>query len=153
MKERTSDFYCCYNKLLFFLTIRLWLVSHCLIIYGQRQRLQLELGYRFSFFFLSSFKWMLAYQFYALLKELQIFDNKHLYWNTVEILYRHIFRSSIWTATYSKQDWTGFQSRRLRNKFDVCLMTALQDGFALNFKGREATKLTGLRGCSQLQAA
>ena len=115
MKEKTSDFYCCYNKLLFFLTIRLWLVSHCLNIYGQRQRLQLELGYRFSFFFLSSFKWILAYQLYAL-KELQKLDNKHLYLNTVERSYRHIFRSSIWTAIYSKQDWTGFQSRRLRNK-------------------------------------
>ena len=116
MKEKTSDFYCCYNKLLFFLTIRLWLVSHCLNIYGQRQRLQLELGYRFSFFFLSSFKWILAYQLYAL-KELQKLDNKHLYLNTVENSYRHIFRSSsIWTAIYSKQDWTGFQSRRLCNK-------------------------------------
>ena len=115
MKEKTSDFYWCYNKLLFFLTIRLWLVSHCLNIYGQRQRLQLELGYRFSFFFLSSFKWILAYQLYAL-KELQKLDNKHLYLNTVERSYRHIFRSSIWIATYSKQDWTGFQSRRLRNK-------------------------------------
>ena len=83
MKEKTSDFYCCYNKLLFFLTIRLWLVSHCLNIYGQRQRLQLELGYRFSFFFLSSFKWILAYQLYAL-KELQKLDNKHLYLNTVQ---------------------------------------------------------------------
>ena len=90
MKEKKpSDFYCCYNKLLFFLTIRLWLVSHCLNIYGQRQRLQLELGFRFSFFFLSSFKWILAYQLYAL-KELQKLDNKHLYLNTVERSYRHI---------------------------------------------------------------
>ena len=67
------------------------------------------------FFFLSSFKWILAYQLYAL-KELQKLDNKHLYLNTVERSYRHIFRSSLWTATYSKQDWTGFQSRRLCNK-------------------------------------
>ena len=115
MKDEGKNFYCCYNKLLFFLTIRLWLVSHCLNIYGQRQRLQLELGYRFSFFFLSSFKWILAYQLYAL-KELQKLDNKHLYLNTVERSYRNIFRSSIWTAIYSKQDWTCFQSRRLRNK-------------------------------------
>ena len=107
MKEKTSDFYCCYNKLLFFLTIRLWLVSHCLNIYGQRQRLQLELGYRFSFFFLSSFKWILAYQLYAL-KELQKLDNKHLYLNTVERSYRNIFRCWIWTAIYSKQDWMAF---------------------------------------------
>ena len=83
MKDEGKNFYCCYNKLLFFLTIRLWLVSHCLNIYGQRQRLQLELGYRFSFFFLSSFKWILAYQLYAL-KELQKLDNKHLYLNTVQ---------------------------------------------------------------------
>ena len=73
---------------------------------------------RFQVFFFLSFKFQVntRLSIVCTLKELQKLDNKHLYLNTVERSYRHIFRSSLWTATYSKQDWTGFQSRRLCNK-------------------------------------